>query len=431
MQLTREERDLLEGRQGSTLQKIMTTLVLYGEALEAERFVDIEGDGHFSISSPGPGTSLPLEILDELVGAGLKTRFPFTLDPRAPLDFKNLGLSAEQEQEFREMFRDVPRYHKGMTKLGLRDPNAYTCSPYLPEAGNTPRRDAILAWSESSCVIYANSVLAARTNRNAAILDIFSNIVGKTPLFGLLADEGRRATWRIEVRTRDLPNPQLLGGAIGSRVQEDVPYITGLAAFLGRGLNDRSTDYLKEMGAACAALGAVGLFHVEGITPEAVEQGPGLVAPDHRSHVIFDEELDRLMDSYPVMWADKDAAPRKCVIGCPHLSLRELHGWTDSLSKRLEATGRSKIAVETVLMAPPQVLQEFKTDKEAYHRLMSMGARLSATCCEDYMNNRLCGQEAVVTNSNKLRAFTSARMFVDDKLVEVIVTGQPPPGGTK
>jgi predicted aconitase len=150
-------------------------------------------------------------MLEELVSAGLRTKFPFTLDPKPPLDFHNLGLTPQQKEEFNTMFRDEARYQEGMSALGLRDRQSYTCSPYLPEAGNIPVRGSVLAWSESSCVVYANSVLAARTNRNAAIVDLFSNLLGSTPLFGLLTDEGRKADWCIEIRTQKLPPPQLLG----------------------------------------------------------------------------------------------------------------------------------------------------------------------------------------------------------------------------
>jgi predicted aconitase len=308
--------------------------------------------------------------------------------------------------------------------LGLRDAQAYTCTPYLPEVGNIPQRGAILAWSESSCVVYANSVLAARSNRNAAIMDLLSNIIGKTPLTGLLTDAGRRATWRVEVQTRALPNPQLLGAAFGTRVMEDVPYIAGLDRFLAPLPAEATLDYLKEMGAACAALGAVGLYHVEGITPEAVEQGAGLLEPGYRSYTIDDRLLEHLLASYPVMWADRAARPSKCLIGCPHLSLRELYGWTDSIESVLRARGRSRLAVPTILCAAPQVLARFTADRQAVERLRNTGARLSATCAESYMDNQLCAREAVVTNSNKLRAFTGARLFLDEELLEVIATGQ-------
>ncbi|MFC2164145.1 aconitase X [Acidobacteriota bacterium] len=424
MKLTQDEKDILAGGKGAVLQKIMKSLVLYGEALDAERLIDIEWPGHFAIPRAIPGVGLRNEMLDELVGAGLKTKFPFTLDPMPPLDFENLFVTDEQKRSIEEMLTNQQVYNQRMLQLGLRDKDAYTCTPYFPEVGNIPPKGTILAWSESSCVVYANSVLGARTNRNAAIMDICSNIVGKTPLTGFLTDEGRRASWKIEVETTNLPNPQLLGAAIGTKVLEDVPYITGLDRFLGTEINEAVRDFLKEMGAACAAIGAVGLYHIENSTPEAIEQGDDLLLPDYRIYCIGDSELKNLMDSYPVMWSDEKAKPKKCLIGCPHLSLRELELWDTHIRAALEAHQKKRVAVDTVLCAAPQVLVEFKADTERYANLKNAGIRLSGTCIEAYMNDQLCAREPVITNSNKFRTFTPARMFFDKDLLEIIVTGE-------
>jgi len=424
MILTPDEQNILDGHQGPTLQKVMATLVLYGEALEADRFVDIDWGGHFSIPFALPGVGPSLEMLDELAQAGLKTKHPFTLDPRAPTDYETLGVSPEQKAEFQDMLRDQPAYDERMLQLGLRDKDAYTCTPYFPEVGNIPPYGAVLAWSESSCVVYVNSVLGARTNRNSSILDILSNLVGKTPLTGFLTNEGRRADWRIEVNTNERPNPQLLGAAIGMKVLEDVPFITGLDGFLPTDLEPTTIDFLKEMGAACAAIGAVGLYHVEHITPEAKEQGNNLLRPDCRTYTIDDQELETLFASYPMMWPDPQAQPRKCMIGCPHLSLKELSWWTDHICDALQAAGRDRVAVETLMCAAPQIILKFQEDEKQYRRLERTGVKLTDTCPEAYMNNRLCSREAVVTNSNKFRAFTTARMYLDRDLIPVIVGGR-------
>ena len=226
------------------------------------------------------------------------------------------------------------------------------------------------------------------------------------------------------METSSLPNPQLLGAAIGMKVLEDVPYITGLERFLGTEINDAVRDFLKEMGAACAAIGAVGLYHIENITPEAVERGDSLLRPDYRNYYIGDNELKNLMDSYPVMWVDKSAKPKKCLIGCPHLSLRELEWWDTHIRNALEAHQKKKVAVDTVLCAAPQVLDKFKADTERYTNLKNAGIRLSGTCIEAYMNDQLCSREPVITNSNKFRTFTPARMFLDEDLLKIIVTGE-------
>ena len=424
IKLTQEEWDILQGKQGPVMQRVMKTVVLYGEALGAERLVDIEGEGHFVIAYAIPGIAPSMEMLDELVAAGLKTKYPFTLDPKPPLDFENWWLSPEQVQLLKQMYQDQERYDEKMLQLGLRDTDACTCTPYLPQVGNIPKRGAILAWSESACAIFANSVLAARTKRNGAIMDLLCGIAGKTPLAGLLTDEGRRATWLVEVKTEKLPLPQLLGAAIGKKVLADVSFIVGLDRFLGSGLNTGTRDYLHEMGAACATAGAVGLFHVENITPEAIDYGRDLLVPNYKTYFINDQRLQDLLASYPVMWTDRGSTPDKCFIGCPHLSLQQLYWWTEKTHSTLQAQGRRQLPVKTTMCAAPQVLQTFKSDAKACEKLESASVKLSAGCPMQLFDNDLSAGEAIVTNSNKLRAYTAARFFPDDELVDILVNGE-------
>lgn len=429
IRLTEEERQILQGQQGPTLQKAMRTVVLYAEALCAERLVDIEGDGHFVIPWASPGIAPPLEMLDELAAAGLKTKHPFTLDPRSPLEFENLDLTPGQQQKLKQMYRDQDRYDERIEQLGLRDSDAYTCNPYLPEVGNVPKRGSILAWSESACVAYANSVLAARSNRNGAIMDLLCNIVGKTPLCGLLTDEGRRASWLVEVTTARLPHPQLLGAAIGSTVLEGVPFITGLDGFLGAGLGEATRDYLQDMGAGCATYGAVGLFHVENITPEAVEQGQELLLADHATCVLDDRKLQELKSAYDSRWATWTGKPDRCFVGCPHLSLRQLHWWADEIQGALEGRGQSRLAVETLMCTAPQVLRRFLAADEASGRLARAGVKLGTTCVETLFEGDVIAGETVITNSNKLRAYAPAAFFPDETLLEIMVSGRMPAPG--
>jgi predicted aconitase len=339
-------------------------------------------------------------------------------------------LSTEEQEAIKQMYKDQPRYDELMVALGLRDEDAYTCNPYQPEVGNIPEPGTVLAWSESACAIFANSVLGARTNRNGAIMDLLSNIVGKTPYIGLITDQGRNANWLVEVLVDELPNPQLLGAAIGCKVQIGVPYITGLDRLLGKGINVETSDYLQELGAACATYSAVDLFHVEHISPEAVEHHRDLLFPKHSTYLISDDELRSQILSYPHLWTDRDAVPSRCYIGCPHLSLRQLIWWSDHLYKELQNRDQSKVSVETTLCAAPQVLREFKSEGQAYAKLVNSGVKLSPTCSETIFETGLCTGKPIITNSNKLRAYTTARFFTDEDLVDIIVRGEIP-GGDK
>jgi predicted aconitase len=424
IELTSEELDTLQGGEGPILQRALETVVLFGEAMEAERLVDIEGPGHFVIPWSVPGIAPPIDLLEELVEAGLKTKYPFTLDPKPPFDFENLYLRPEEEAAIKSMYRDQARYDELMCKLGLRDQDAYTCNPCQPEVGNIPDRDTVLAWSESACVVYANSVLGARSNRNGAILDLITNIVGKTPFAGLLTNEGRKAGWLIEIRTESLPLPQLLGAAIGLKVLENVPFIINLARYLNPDLDAKTPDFLQEMGTACATYGAVGLFHAENITPEAIDFGKDLLKPGFQTYVIDDHELQKLNDSFPLLWADENAPPERCYIGCPHLSLRQLYWWADAIQAALDTHSKTRLAIDTALCAAPKVLEKFKGDGAVYDQLSAAGVKLSPACSATIFETRLCSGRPILTNSTKLRAYTTARFIPDEALIEVLTTGK-------
>ena len=164
--------------------------------------------------------------------------------------------------------------------------------------------------------------------------------------------------------------------------------------------------------------------------PRRVDQGADLLRPGHETYVVDDRELQNLMTSYPVMWADQETKPEKCFLGCPHLSLRQVYGWVDKIHHTLQARDQSQLAVETILCTAPQVLQKFKDDTEAYERLKQTGVKLCVSCSETVFETGLCAGEPILTNSNKLRAYTTARFFPDEELVEILVSGEVKQGAT-
>jgi len=204
---------------------------------------------------------------------------------------------------------------------------------------------------------------------------------------------------------------------------EDVPYIKGLDAWLGSELDDAACTYLKDFGAATASNGAVGLYHVENLTPEAKDMGESLIREGAQVYVIDDAELQRVYDSYPVIWKNKDATPKLCFMGCPHMSLEQLKSWTDKVEVALGENGNKKVVIPTVFTASPAVLDEFnKTDYAA--RLKATGIIVSYICPLMYMNNPLCGKMPVITSSNKLRTYTTARYYTDDEILAQITGGK-------
>lgn len=421
MQLTDEQQALLSGEKGETLAKVMETLVRYGELFGADRMVKVTSEYNHLVTSFGLKALTPVySLMDRLIEAGAVSGQKFSADPK-PLD-KNVPSGFIQNIVFNKFMYTKQDFYEGqLKKLGLMNEDAFTCTCYMNEVGNVPKKGDILSWSESSAVVYANSVLGARCNRNSGIIDLMGSVVGFVPDFGLLKDEGRMADWIVEIRTSKKPEAQLLGSAVGMKVMESVPYIKGLDKWFNA-LDEDAKTYLKDFGAATASNGAVGLYHVENITPEAVELGQGLIKPDAKVYVIDDAELKRVYDSYPVIWKDKQAKPKLCFMGCPHMSLNQLISWTKRVEEGLKKSGNKKVVVPTVFTAAPGVLKEFETTPYA-KRLKDTGVITSYICPLMYMNNPLSTKMPVITSSNKLRTYTSARYYTDDEILEKITKG--------
>lgn len=422
MILTKEQQAILDGEQGETLAKVMKTLVMYGEAFEAEKLVPITSKYNHLVTSFGLKVMSPVyDLMQQILDADVCSQQKFSVDPR-PID-KNVPANILQNLVFNKfMYTKQDFYEKQLQQLGLMNQDAFTCTCYMDEVGNKPQKGDILSWAESSAVVYANSVLGARCNRNSGIIDIMGSIVGYVPYFGLLSDEGRKATWVIKVQTTKKPEAQLLGSAIGMKVMEDVPYIYGLNQWLGNELSDDVCSYLKDFGAATASNGAVGLYHINDLTPEAKELGEKLIVEGAKEYIIDDQVLAEVQQNYPVMWKNKDAKPKLCFVGCPHLSLAQLKDWTVKIEAGLKQNNLKKVKIPTVLTAAPAVLKQFEASEYAA-RLKSTGVITSYICPLMYMNNPLCKKMPVITSSNKLRTYTSARYYRDDQILTMITGG--------
>ena len=422
MKLNEEQQAMLDGSRGAVMAKIMKTLVMYGDAFGAERMVPVTSRYGHTVISFGLGVMDPVyDLYDEILSAGILPEQKFTADPK-PLDPKVPSSPLEDLVFKKLMYNRQERYEEQLKKLGITKDEDYTCACYLEQVGNAPQKGDVLSWAESSAVVYANSVLGARCNRNSGILEMMGSIAGFVPEFGLLTEEGRKADWVVEVRCEKKPEAQLLGSAIGMKVMEEVPYIKGLDAWLGTELNDSAKAYLKDFGAATASNGAVGLYHIENLTPEAVELGESLIKPDAKVYVIDDAELERVHREYPVIWKNPDANPQLAFVGCPHLSLQQLTDWARAVLKGLEANGRKRVAVPTVFTAPVPIIREFEKTIYAWP-LKKAGVVISYICPLMYMNNPLCKSKAVITSSNKLRTYTSAKYCTDSEILDIITGG--------
>ena len=194
------------------------------------------------------------------------------------------------------MQRDLDWMH---AQLGSPDLNYRSCACYVDEVGNKPPPGTYVAWAESSAVNYGNSALGLRTNRNASGMELLCALLGKAPLFGLMTDEGRMSSWVVEVKTSEEPDWGVLGTAIGLKVIDANPFITGIDKYIGKEITNDNMWILKKMGSATAAAGAVGLYHVENLTPDAKQKGRELLMKDYQTYVFDDAEQARVPRQFP------------------------------------------------------------------------------------------------------------------------------------
>ncbi len=423
MVLNEELQAIERGERGETMKKVLNTLVMYGEAFGAEKMVPITGEMGHAVIGTGSLTWGPVfDLMQKLIDEGVLPQQKYTTDPRG-ID-RYMKSSPVERLVFKLLFSNQKRMENEWKKMGIKDENAYTCTCYMDEVGNIPQKGEILGWAESSAVSYANSVLGARCNRNSGILELLSNVLGYVPEFGLLTDEGRKADWVIEVKCDKLPEPQLLGSAIGFCCIEDVPYIKGLDRFLGTELTQEVKDYLKDMGAAAASNGSVGLYHVENLTPEAVECGASLIREGAKTFVVDEAEISRVKASYPVAWTS-EGEPQMAFMGCPHFSLDQILKWTGRLDEGLAKNGKTKVVIPTIFCAAPDVREHFVRDyPDKARHIEQIGVIISGLCPLSYTSNPLTDKIRIITSSNKLRYYSKARFYSEEELVEIVTGGK-------
>jgi predicted aconitase len=317
LKLSAEERAMLAGDLGPGVRKAMEIVVALGQIYGAQRLVPVSSAQVAGVSYRNLGDA-GLDFLREWADQGARVRILTTLNPAG------MDLVAWRELGFSEAFGQ--RQHAvidAFQRLGAR--TTCTCTPYL--VGNVPRAGEHVAWAESSAVSYANSVLGARTNREGGPSALAAAITGRTSAYGLHLDQNRRATLRVVVRcpVRTLSDFGALGHLVGKAAGNRVPYFAGLEE-AGVDCPNPSDAALKALGAAMAASGAVALYHVAGVTPEADQ--PDVLTADHETLVV-----DDLASAYAAL--NSDVRQIDLVwFGCPHASLEEIEEIVRLLSGR-------------------------------------------------------------------------------------------------
>ena len=309
MYLTKEEEKILDGDKGEVEEKMFRLLVRLGEIYGADKMipvgsVQVAGVSYKSISDPGT------DFLEDIASKGAKVKVLTYLNP-AGMDLENW----EKIGFPKDFARNQLRIMNAFKNMGIVVTS--TCTPYL--AGNLPRFREHIAWSESSAVSFSNSVIGARTNREGGPSALAAAICGLTPNYGLHLWEKRQPNIKIKVNVKLDFNADYgaLGYFVGKQVKNKIPYFTGI--------KDANTDHLKSLGAAMAASGAVALYHVEELTPEA-----DIVEKKNLETIEVDKkELD---ETYDKLNTGKD--PDIVILGCPHASLREISTLAEKLTNK-------------------------------------------------------------------------------------------------
>ena len=326
MRLTDEEQAMLAGDFGPGVQKAMEIVAALGRIYGADDLVPVTSVQVAGVSYKNLGDA-GLEFLADWAAQGARVRVPTTLNP-AGLDlerWRELGFDADFAEK-------QTRVVQAFAAMGIRP--TCTCTPYL--VGNRPAYGDHVAWSESSAVSFVNSLLGARTNREGGPSALAAAIAGRTARYGLHLSSNRRANLVVAVRC-PVASPAdfgALGAMVGRVARNRVPYFRGLdlpsppaPPLKGEGLGERLESSLKALGAALAASGAVALYHVEGITPEAGE--PGIIAPGVETLVV-----EGLAEGYAMLDDDAGDEIDLVWIGCPHASLAELAQVVELLAGR-------------------------------------------------------------------------------------------------
>jgi predicted aconitase len=401
MYLTSEEKAMLAGDLGPGIKRAMEIIVALGKIYGAQELVPVQSAQVAGVSYKNLGDA-GLEFLREWAEQGAQVRVLTTLNP-AGMDlthWRELGIS----EEFARKQMAIIEAFKAMGIVP-----SCSCTPYL--TGNLPTFGQHVAWSESSAVGFANSVLGARTNREGGPSALAAAVTGRTARYGLHLDENRRATHIVEVRCPVTSEADCgaLGYLVGRRVKNGVPYF--------RGLGDRGQGMLKTLGAALAASGAVALYHVQGVTPEA--RAGDVVAAETETVVI-----DSLAEGYAALNSPLGDAIDLVSIGCPHASLAEIEGaarWLEG--KRVKARLWITTARET---------REQAQEKGLVELIEAVGGRVVADTCLVVAPIEELGLRSMATNSAKAAFYAptysglAVRFGRLEQCLEAAVTGKWP-----
>ena len=360
MHLTGRDRDLLEGRCGPGAQVAMAILVRMAEIYDAEEMMDIT---HAHIDSAIYIGEAGFQFAERLASLGAKVSVPTTLNVS--------GLDEHHWRDWNVPADWAEKAHRQMVayqKLGCQP--TWTCAPY--QTGAAPRLGQQLAWGESNAIVFANSVLGARTERYPDFLDICAAITGRVPAVGLHLTENRAG--QVLMRLIDVPHRLqehdsfyvALGHLMGQVAEDRVPVVVGLEATPGE-------DQLKALGAAASSSGSVALFHIVGRTPEASTLQAAFQG--NPPEQVIDVTVGRLRSAWQELSSAKGDQLDMVVLGSPHFSLAEF----SRLAPLIE--GRRRHPGVEFLVTSSRAVKELAERSGVLAPLEAFGGRVTVDTC--------------------------------------------------
>lgn len=399
MELTQDQKDLLEGKYGQGAQLAMKVQVAIGESFGAKRMVPITRS-HVALSNQ----DADLWLAEKMVGLGAKCRIRPTVNPGFCLSyFKALGTVTDDDYAMME------RTDKAYRALGAE--LSYNCTPYIDT--NVPLFGEICAFSESSATPFVNAIWGARSNREGANSALFASITGYVPEYGLLLDENRYGNILVNVEadmTCDADYHIL--GMCGKKIGHGIPVFTGLPKNITK-------EALRNLGAELNTSGCYDMYHIPGFTPEApdVKTAFGGKEPE-RVVTITNEDLAEVLDEISV---DTPRPIDFAMFGCPHFTLNECQ----YIAKKIN--GR-KLAIPMWILTGEHVLAMAKRTG-IYDQLEPYGAHIVPDTCPDQPCWHFLKGKIGITESPKCAYYPQRRgiHFVIrnlDTCIEAALTGE-------
>ncbi len=401
MRLTNNELAMLDGKQGPAIQKAMDLLVRYGEALGAERLVDTN-----NVCAGVIGASPFIQDFAVRAGSIDAVFSEFNLDSREVVEIPQVkaftcsvvhGLDPAhwKMQGVRpEMYELSMRNEWFCARIGVQV--TYTCAPYL--VGNVPIKGEHCAWMESSAVVLCNSVFGARTNTEGCESTGAAMLTGKIPYWGYHLDENRLGTHLVNVEfdVESITDWGLLGYYVGEIVQERIPVFNGIRQI-------PNLPRLKHCGAAAASSGGVEMYHIVGVTPEALSQDQAFGKRKPMTTLKFgDAERREAYDKLNSSARDRDVD--FVVLGCPHYTIEQV--W--EVCKLLE--GKNVHCNTNLWIFTPRGIKDI-ADRNGYTEMITnAGAYLMTDTCPCLGQVSPKGVKVAATDSAKQAHYLPAIM---------------------